>query len=505
MIAFGGNDLLHEEIDRIYNHDKLRFYGLYKNSSYFNCPVFSRYTIYNEEAMKKVAGILVHDATEKTNLYTYMLIKKGYRHVWNYIKGRKNIVAEEFANYMIKRKGGLLEISEYEMLFDTVVLFFLCTEEDIPLNLNSPYGETIIRALKQINLGCSSEMKNYSSDAMEKYQEKVEALYLHYGIDFRKEITAENLLEKIINKDILNLVKEKDIYNTPLEARGDVFHYATSKYIGAFSGWVKSLGIDETDITRMCKLTRADVSEIFLEYFISQEKNKIEEKNKNVFIMACLFIKVLTYEYKRTKDKYINNLHDDFFYDISKMKDDVERREKDIKEKEAEFVSAKDKLQQENCNLMEEIKRLQKQNETYKKELESIQNNNKEVFALREYLFSLQGAMSDVIIEEADMQKMIDIINAKKCVILGGSPNWLNKIKEVLPSVITITTDKLSLDMKFIDNAEFVMLNTATMSHAFYMKVMSKVAKANAKLVYLNSNSNIKMSIKNIYDEVTKE
>lgn len=504
IIALGSNSFLYEEIDRIYEENKLEYYDCYKKSNYVDDKMFQRFTAIKYEYIKKCTGIIQWDYLHQTNEHTYALIKKGYKSIWNYCKNKNSINLEDFSTYYINKKGGHDKISELDIIYSWIIAIYLCTEEKIKYYTNSQMGMAVNKGLKSMLSDCSIYERNFSDEKIDQYKEEIEQLYDKYNIPMKKYQTIDDLLETIIVKQTDSMYKGTGVSNV-LYMRSETLKKGISKYIGALGRWIRMLGIHDMDLTSSCVITKKDIDVILMNYLMTKKEVDLLETDEELFIISEIWIKALAEEYKKTKSIYLNKAQDEFYYHFHNIKEELEQKDKELRNKEELLKAENLKMQQENDNLWEELKKLQRQCNDYKNQINTIENNNKEVFALREYVFSKENNLdTEENIGTDSLDMMIKYLRSKKCAIIGGHSVWINRMKEVLPNFIFMNPDDINKDIKFVDNVEAVFINTLVNSHAFYEKVMSKMSRNDTKLFYIDNTTNINLSIKVIYDSLSK-
>ncbi|WP_180953885.1 hypothetical protein [Bacillus sp. M6-12] len=498
IVALGGNSFLHEEIDTIYEEKKLDYYHAYKLSGFYDDITFKTYMIDKEARMKKVAGIVEWCYKHNDLTLIYRLLKKGFKFSWNFMKNQNYISIDEFALSFQKKRGK--DFSEQDMFFHCIALMYLCYQEKIHLDLQSEFGryfqQMFVNHVQDIFTGKIL----FTEENFKESRNELDGLYQDFYVSPKtSNTTLELLFDNIISVEekkigtTHNMSKEK--YG---EVRKSVFENGISKYIGAYAGWIKALGFNESDLTSSVRLSKEDLDSVFFEYINAQHGNNIEEQDKLPFIVGLFFIQALVTEYKKSKDVYFNQLQDDFYFELGEYEKELAEKEKDLKEAKESFEAEKKKVQEENDKLWEELKRLQKENASLKGEVDTLHDHSKEVFALREFIYSLKNEEEEEV-EGNQMEMMIEELQTIKMAVIGGSQSWVNKVKEVFPNFIMVNQDNKGIDLRFLDNVDVVCINTKTFNHSFYEKAMKQMSKNDVPFFYLNGNYNIDITVSKIY------
>ena len=133
-----------------------------------------------------------------------------------------------------------------------------------------------------------------------------------------------------------------------------------------------------------------------------------------------------------------------------------------------------------------EIAELNSKIRELEKALEAEQAKYPELNALREFAFTAQ---SDYMPPETTVT-LAELLRGKKIIIVGGHINWRNKMQAKYPAVTLLDGHNVSLDVSMFDNANFILLNTANMSHKLYDKIIGYLRGRNLKFDYLGRSKN---------------
>jgi hypothetical protein len=504
IVALGGNPYLHEEIDAVYEEKKLDYYRAYKLSGFYDDITFKTYMIDKEARMKKVAGIVEWCYNHNNMDLIYRLLKRGFKFSWNFMKQRTHISIDEFALSFQKKRGK--DFSEQDMFFHCIALMYLCYQEKIQLDLQSEFGRYFQQMFVNHAQDIFAGKLLFTEENFNKTRNELNDLYEDFLVPTKtNSITMEVLFDNVIS------VEEKKLGAIPNMSKSDyeelrtsVFEQGISKYIGAYAGWIKVLGLNESDLTSSVRLSKEDLDSIFFEYINAQHGNNIEEQDKLPFVIGLFFIKALVTEYMKSKNVYFNQLQDDFFFEVEEYQKELIDKEKALREARESFESDKKKIQEENDKLWDELKRLQKENASLKGEIETLNDHSKEVYALREYIYSLE--IEEEKEEEQDIvDRMTNELQDVKVAVIGGSVTWSQRIKELFPNFIMVNQDSRGADLRFLDNVDYVCVNTATLSHSFYEKAMNRMSKNDVGLFFLNGNNNMNITVPNIYRSCKKK
>ena len=82
-----------------------------------------------------------------------------------------------------------------------------------------------------------------------------------------------------------------------------------------------------------------------------------------------------------------------------------------------------------------------------------------------------------------------DALTGIRGIIIGGTPQWQQHMRKVVPHFKFIEAEQLNYDTKILENSDKIYFNTAYNSHALFHKTINVARKNQIKVVFLNSNS----------------
>lgn len=209
-----------------------------------------------------------------------------------------------------------------------------------------------------------------------------------------------------------------------------------------------------------------------------------------------------------TNDKYTHTLEKK----VEKLED--VNTEKDVKisslESQLRIMSQTNQNEKkENTKDIEkayynEISKLNKELKERDKTIKKLEENQEELFKLRQLLFELQNNDDSISEEEIDYEKkLLEITNEKKIVCIGGHIRLLATLKDKYPRMSFMEVAN-SVSDRVIRNADYVFFFYNFMSHGTYEKVMSLIGNNNdVKWDYISAkNKNIVE--KEMYEKIQK-
>ncbi|WP_026568325.1 hypothetical protein [Bacillus sp. UNC41MFS5] len=99
---------------------------------------------------------------------------------------------------------------------------------------------------------------------------------------------------------------------------------------------------------------------------------------------------------------------------------------------------------------------------------------------------------------------MNEYIRSRKIIIIGGSLNWQQKLKETFPTIEFFEVDEKNRDISKIKRVDAVFINTTIFAHSFYKKIMKELSKKETPLFYLSGQNNIEKTTLEIYQWLTE-
>jgi hypothetical protein len=498
-LAFGTNEGLYPEIDKKYMKDRTYFYELSKNSEISKWSCFQSLSTKQEENVRKCIGILEDSFNnDPKNTMVMEWIKKGYKKVWNYARTHRVLsLTELFSIYLGKRKTyTLLELQNI-----TSILVYLQDygNLDTEWDHSDPQNHYMTEALENFTKPATRELhikhfnKNIDEDAVQELRQQ---LHLDkYPYQSNIYILLENILRHEANELGLNEVFD-DIASTNVKKR-KLFKRGLSKYKVLVEKFFMVNGIHKF-VGESMTISQDEINFI-LSFCANQIKElKLEEDVRDLFLISCLFFTIVIKEYRHAKALYLDQSQEDLHLSLQKQREELGKRQKQLEKKEINLSNEIKKLKDKNTTQAEEIKKLEKEVQRLHLLLDKEEDNTKELKSLRELLFNLDK-MEETFINTVSHKEMINEIQQYKIVFIGGHINLHKKLKEQLPTIRFLDIDKLGTNLSFVDNYDFVIVDVNYLSHAFYYKLMSQIAKNNTALHYLTRKQNIEMIIEEIY------
>jgi hypothetical protein len=501
-IALGGNSFLHPYIEDYYRKNEWEFYEAYQKSGLKGNPLFLRYSTNSEDKIRKVAGMIAWCNQNQQFALLDQLIKKGYKFAYQYLQQSTQIDFDHFMRSYAQRQKSKI-VKEIELLYQNIVLWYLCVREDKPFNTMNiawkSFQNVLYSSINEIQL----EKEFFSKKMFSKYQEEIVDLYREYNIPKNPRFDSLGSFIEFIISENFKQISQTNLYPDTESIEQKVFQESPSKYIGALGGWLKILKIHELDATEKVPFTKTDLDTVFLEILYVQKYNYISKADQDLFFIACLYLKCLSSLYRESKQLYLDSAKQDFYLEMKYKETQIRKQEADLLRRKQTWEFTHKRQQKEIEGLTEELREANTKMRQLEQQIRNMEDYAEEVHALRNYAYKEER--DDRNIDNApSINTMAEFIQSKRIVIFGGSPNWRQKLKECLPAVEFVDVEDKNRDISKIQRVDAVFINTTVFAHAFYKKIIKELSNSKTPLYYLNGQSNTEKNILEIYEWLTE-
>ncbi|MBE0069906.1 hypothetical protein [Thermoanaerobacterium thermosaccharolyticum] len=459
---------IRKDIDMLYESDKYKFYKKAKESEWYNNLVVKEGDIYREVYAKKALGIILC-ANKDNNLAEKFLqiLKKGWPRAYSYVKKHDNIDIEQ---YMVNLNSEIDNMHIDIFNSELAVLYFLS------VNFNKNFI---------INEG----LKVFEENLLQREKHYLGLEPSSYSFDKLPDETKKHAAD--LRKQVYSAIGEISTYKILFDSKVDVVRREIDFMSFLFDS--EKLSMDslffENDINKK------DVIEIFALYYGIFKDMDVENAIKH-FVSGTI-IKCLLKAYKQVKTYFFEHNQETMFLEMERRDEEIEKLKSEndmLKNKISELSQtlADHKKSLEN-KYLQEIKMLNKTVEDLKMQLDKEHQKDKELNALRDFMFSLdtKEAYSNFA-EDTDFSSV-------KGLIVGGHEIWQKELKKSLPNFSFINSE--NFDIKVLDNIDIVFFFPNFLSHALYYRVINEVRKRNIKVGYI-SKLNKELALEEIKRQV---
>ena len=469
--ALAINKNIHEDIDRIYKENKEAYYMEAIKSPFYEFLMGQEKKLIYEEYYRKAIGLISYAYNfddENLDKKIFNLLKKAYKKTYAFFKNKAYVDMLEYVDY-VQESSYFEKLSSEELdgnasaaLFFTVELF----DEDKVKNFDRFINEGFLpRWAFCINKCNRFTSKDFKGTFLETIDRKI----------------------KEVPKDLQDVVTGiKLSHNNPYAFLYDLENLNSVSLFG--------------DI----ELSKNEIREIISSYILKSTTPDIEgecfDGNFQDYMFAATQIKLLLKIYNEVKHTYFKNNKETMYVELDILKNKLKEFASEIsnlRSQKSELQSAQDNEKQllikENKNLKLEIARL-------KKQLEEKESHSKEVIALRDFVYK-QKIEDNFEIEDIDIDQIINTINKYNGIIIGGHPNWINKMQQKLDNWKFIGVDVNTIPDSILNGTDVVLFFTDYLSHKLYYGIIDSLRETDIKVGYIK-NVNVDLSLKEIYNVV---
>lgn len=451
-LALSESMIIRRDIDKLYLKNKEKYYSAAKNNNFYDCLMGKENSLLTEEYFKKCLGFLVYvdeEGDEETAKEVFNLFKKAYKKTYLYCKnsGYKDM---DFKRYIIDMNSYLSKLDDDAFNGNIIAVYFFTN--------------------------CKCKNIEYFHDSLYAIQE-------HHN-DYRR-ISLDNMSddrEKEINrylKTVPNNILD-EILSSKRKMSGYDYIYDIEK-------------LSSLSIFRELNFNKRDIKEIIMAYLCAIELNESENIDFDNYVISALHIKAMCKAYNAVKKMYFENNKETLYLDMSSLKEELFKTKSDLRLADEKYkqLTENEKIKEkefsdENRKLKNEIRELQTQ-------INKMQSDSQEVVSLREYFFRQEQGVD--ITDKNDID--IGEINNAKGIIIGGHPNWQNKIKEKLPGWKIIAAEVNTLNDAIIRSCDVLVFNTGHLNHSLYYKLIKSIKEHEIRIGYISS-TNVDKSIAEI-------
>lgn len=517
IIALGTVKHAHDLLDSCYEEREQEYYEAYRRSEFYIPRLHNGYTVANQERIKKVVGMLQWAIDNEDDTSIIKLMKKGYRLAYNYVLQRNGrIILHEFLDNKYRKNFAK---NTYEDSYTFSQMHYISYISVVMYNATRQNKELIIHPMLKKDLEdmvAGDSMKfpisiaEVVSDVEDYYNdEEVVKFFNEYEIAFKqKNHVFEDIIGNLTDKEkkIFKKLHSKDIEQTDFDYK--VSRQGKMKFHSMLSAWVQYMGINYKDLKMNTVFSKEDLVRLFVICnFFRKEFNVQEEKYRDILIFSFLNFWALSKEYEYTKNKYLEDIKETYYEELSSIKNELLSQKEQLKTKETEIQVKQSFIEQENKLLQKENEDLKRKIKRYEQQLQEVKHSSTELLALRELLFDLENKEEQLqcrhVYTEDRYEDTIQYLNSKKCAIVGGHVDWQNKIKKDISSFVFINVDEKGRNLSFLNKMEAIFIKTTYLNHSLYYKVIDAVNMSNVPIFYLNRADNIKLTINEINERLS--
>lgn len=496
----------HKEIDKVFNSDKEKYIEAYQNSACYENIVYDSENCETVIYAKKLAGIYESNTKENDFSDIIKIGRKAFNKIYRNISNKGPVQVEHIKKYLDKT---------YAIGEETLVVIYLLGLEDIDIILPSIELEYVQHVIEFYgNYDTRDNDFKLTEKEYKTSKKDIESLRKLLGLD--KGIhNLGDIITSALATDLNNHNKRCDMLSQPhkkvycsndLEEKNiDKYQvYDLMTYVTSYTDLFFQFKLNCMNLFRDSAISQKEIDYIL--YNVNVHRPTLDNDDLlKMYAISSFFIFGLYKEYKYTRDKYLKECTEDYVVENEKIKKQLLELTSEARDTKRIYEEKTTLINNEKKELLKEIERLKKENNRLQNQVEEYKEAKKENIKLRNYVFSNSQSVNneddeEIIEDEID----IKVFEGKKIAVLGGSTNWINKMKEVLPNAIYATSDTKNSSLDFIDKDTYVFINT-TMGHEFYNKIQSITNKLHIDYNYISNPNkrtitNVNQSLKTMID-----
>jgi hypothetical protein len=498
IIALGKRKHMRDYINSLYDENKLEYYLAYKqfeediNTKRFLTP--------NEEAMRKVAGIVNWCYNNDQMDLVFKLIKKGYSYIYNYVTARKVVDLEDFIQSYHSRLGKQhQDDADYELFLGESVCFYLCHVLEKDTKASPMYRAMTLDSFEKDFNNAVYSIGAYRDMVLKQHRIEIEVFRMELELPKPSRfINMGSLIEFFIRRETERIMAKERVHL--IEARHLSYKQGIVRHIFTWNSITKVFGVHDEDLLTEFDITDDEIDFLCYMTIATEEEMKLPFDSREERFIAICYYYSMHLAYKQAKALYLDNSKEELYVNLV-------QHEEELRETRLQIESEKEKIEKEKIftkqrmatkdkaisDLELEVKRL-------KLELEETKGYKKEVVSLREYAY--RHHEKDVFNESVTLEQMKEVLSTKNVVVVGGFPDWIRKLEQEFPSFQFAHIDTVSRKIKNLNYVDYLFLNVNQFNHPTYYAMMNHLNKYNTKPIYLSGYSNIERTIREMYEAV---
>lgn len=376
-----------------------------------------------------------------------------------------------------------------------LIPFYACAiafARHIRLDLESEYGKNAVayyNAAKQSEYYNTLFSEELSLQTEEAYKKALGIVEYSYTEDEQAQTSLDILFKKGYRK-LYNIFKRlpKDLFKQiQLAPKDEEFGYTTVFDIESLSS---------VSIFSELQFTREDLEAIAIAY-MHGKRGGIRE-DFLTYAKYTSYILGMCKAYKQSKEYYFQHNREDVYIEVESIENELLQAKSALSESQERRMSEQKACTEQVQRLSDQINLLKQKNDALKSELQKVEGERRELYALREHIFSLESDSETEITNELSKEQIQQLKNISGTIV-GGHPNLIKKLKTYLPDWQYISAGDVStVRNAALKKSDFVFFVTAHLSHKLYYAMIAQAQDWNAKIGYL-SRINIDYALQEIY------
>lgn len=513
VYALASKKYIHNYVDKIYlkdseNFDKsFRQSGLAKSNFYGYLP--SESLIYSH----RIGGIMVSEERDYGKSPTVSsLISRAFKPVQKFFNNNKKpeLNLMDFEKYL-KRDVKISIDSEPEetfMYFNVLVYLNIVSRNEKKLKISPELEEelndqaNVFRTRlfgKYIFSEASKTIKDVGDAELIKHIGEVVWPYTPTKMKATKYISSFPVLDP--SSFITQMVSDTEAYK---RASKVMISESLKDILSSLELFFSSQGSEVWFLLEDLEITKKEVVEWAgtISHLTKITCDRFPTKNELVKnIVVFIYLKALFVDYNKAKELLL---------ELSQNVVTLERKLKSssrtsVDESTLVNVSSFSTPSSFDTSKEEEyearIRELEKRNRQLEEELSQVEEHSGELAALRSFVYTMDS--EDEELSYPSQEFMINAIQSKRVVVVGGQPTWIPKMKSLLPEVRFLEASKKpNISFESIKKADVVILSTYQLNHPNKDRAVAEAESNSVPIRIIGKEVNEELSIQNIYNAV---
>lgn len=514
----GSQPITEPLLSEIYSKDKVVYHNA-REDVFGGKYTPNNFDIHTEIRIQKVLGVLALDKQKGNFANTERLMKVAFKQQYNYCKNRNRISLGDYYKRALEgKKLSSADLHNRGRNASIVALFFFLTEQSF---IDVGEGEDATADVK--NFVDSIESMDFEPvnkgdvkrDALPKFVEYMFTAFTKSVFRDRDELELADIWGATYDRVA---VAESDDY---FIANGKIPPYRLTNAFQAllsfvdipysnvqFSTLVKfverfqALGVNKRYFLEQ-RISKENFESVLKESVYTYMKNTLGEIDFIVYFMDTLAMTILVDDLTVTRNYMLRDgeveqiqqakLH---LEDASAKDDLIAQLQLQLSRKTTEHEQL---IKQVNSNT--EVATLRKRVRELERQLEQKDDNTKELFALREFMFNADK-QAEYALETINYA---EALQNERIVCIGGHDNWIMYMKRVLPNAVFLNADSNGRDYSSIKQPNTtVFVHTAYNNHGTYYKAVAGLKETDNKLYFIN-NTNVDLILRDMYHKISTQ
>ena len=334
-----------EIINEIYYKNESLYRDTYLNLGMRDDNLKKIFTMKTEDMVNKLSGIIEVCSKKGDWILLEKIIRKAHPSIVSFVK-KSNIVDLDKFNLTYN----LCKFREDEQFCIGISLIYLSKIYNKNIAGEGYFYFIVSIWNNYLNaMNFSSVPITLDSKSEKKLTEYLKRGYELFSLDSNEDVNcsldrliSENIEKKVLNKlgvDYNSLssdsfTKKNISLENYKEIRDNEFLHGINKYIGSFSRFLNSIGMDGSDIFIETNINNSILNNIIRDFYFGTIGNNLTESDFEVYIVSCLYIYNLVHLYKECKDIYLNKSTEEKYKEMKKIEEELNKEKELLKENE---------------------------------------------------------------------------------------------------------------------------------------------------------------------------